>query len=258
MIQLACKLSWELIDLLRRGEARVDWVNIWTWDDLVGQLPTARGFAPIPLHTLRCAGVDPEDIATPEGINRAVMSCSSPHAAINLASYDFGWKVPTPERGAVDRLISALSWWEPRLTVPLLVENMIYTGPAGNFRYMIDPDVIAEVCERTARGLLLNLAHARVAAWYIDEDARAYLTALPLGLTRKIHVNGPSFDSARCVQDGHLAMADEDFDLLGWTLLQVRPMIVTLEYGGTGPRLERRSNLGAVKEQLRRLVSYLE
>jgi hypothetical protein len=102
-------------------------------------------------------------------------------------------------------------------------------------------------------GLLLDLAHARIAAHNRGEDVCAYLSALPLERVREIHVCGPGPDRSGVLQDEHQEMGEEDYALLDWTLERTHPLVVTLEYGGTGSHFEWRSDLATLERQLTRL-----
>src|SRR5699024_9908725 len=127
-------------------------------------------------------------------------------------------------------------------------------GFKETLRCATDPEVIHQVCEEAGVGLLLDLAHARIAACYRQENPNEYLNKLPLQHVKEFHVNAPGLDEeAGYFRDLHFEMQEEDYELLGNVLDQCKPDIVTLEYGGTGPKVEWRSDIGAIERQLNRL-----
>lgn len=82
---------------------------------------------------------------------------------------------------------------------------------------------------------------------------------LPLELVKEIHVCGPAPDPRDgMLGDRHLEMQEADYELLARTLRRTGPRIVTLEYGGTGPKMEWRSDIDALERQLQRLRHIVE
>jgi uncharacterized protein (UPF0276 family) len=241
--------------LLDRGQVDVDWIKLSVWADLPTQLAAARPVRPCLLHTLPEAGqaeaADPR--WTWDELNRAIAACGSPHVALHLGAPPAAWPSPPGDAEILDRLVANTRAWAAKVEVPLLVENVPFYGFRGSLRRATDPDAIRAVCDEADAGLLLDLAHARVAAWHRGEEATAYLAALPLDRVAEIHVCGPRLEE-RGLMDRHLDLAEEDFALLRWTLEHTTARIVTLEYGGTGPLFETRSDVDLLKGQLDRLT----
>ena len=138
-------------------------------------------------------------------------------------------------------------------TVPVLAENMprwTRCRPA----YVVDPAFISGVVQEAGCGLLLDLAHARVAARYQGEPVRDYLARLPLNRLVEIHVSGPrplpasKGASGGRLFDAHEPVQEPDYALLAWVLERTRPRAVTLEYS------KDRAQLKAQLDRLRRLL----
>jgi uncharacterized protein (UPF0276 family) len=135
-----------------------------------------------------------------------------------------------------------------------LVENMPRWTPHRP-AYVVDPAFITAVIEETGCGLLLDLAHARVAARYQGDPVRDYLARLPLERTVEIHVSGPrplsdgGPASESTLYDAHEPLQEADYALLDWVLSRTQPQAVTLEYS------EDRAQL---KTQLFRLRALLD
>ena len=253
--QLGCNYSPQLVGLLERGRAEVGWIKLSRWDVLAEELAVARPLRPVLLHVLPRAGL-PSLWGLPwtwAEMNEVARTCGSPHVALHLASRAADWPAPPRDEDVVERLVAVTRAFAERLEAPLLVENVDYSPHDTLLRLPTDPGVVRDVCERAGVGMLLDLAHARIAAHHRGEAVREYLAALPLGRVREIHVCGPAEEPGKGLQDSHLEMGEEDYELLAWTLGRARPLVVTLEYGGTGPLFEWRSDAEALERQLARL-----
>ena len=139
------------------------------------------------------------------------------------------------------------------LSIPLLLENIpLFPNPAH--MHVCHPDFIAQVIAQSGCDLLLDLAHARVAADVLGYDVQDYLLQLPLERVVEIHISGPrplhaldgrlrrlvesnipsiahliSFDEDNLV-DVHGTMRESDYALLEWTLDHTQPKAISLEY----------------------------
>jgi uncharacterized protein (UPF0276 family) len=155
----------------------------------------------------------------------------------------FGIHLPPPDPArAVRRFVQRLGELKRMFGLPILVENL----PAlalRKYRYTTDPGLLAEVVEAGDCGLLLDLAHARLAAVYRGQAVEEYVRVLPLERVRQVHVSGIRQRNG-VWYDAHEPMLEEDYTLLEWALARCRPEMVTLEYY----REE-----GALREQLGRL-----
>jgi hypothetical protein len=74
-----------------------------------------------------------------------------------------------------------------------------------------------------------------------------------------VHVAGPRLESPEGLRDNHHELLEEDYEILDFVLSRTSPRIVTLEYGGTGPKLEtpERNDPEALERQLTRLTRVL-
>lgn len=255
MPDLGCNYSPQLVNLLQESRVELDWIKLGRRDTFSEEFSEARPFKPLVLHVLPHAGAFPDD-RTPwtwNDLNETIQRCGSPHIALHLSVTSADLEDGATDHEAVERMIAVTTAWVEHLSVPLLVENVPFYGFRGTLRCATDPGVVREVCESTGAGLLLDLAHARVAAWHREDDARAYLKAMPLERVCEIHVSGPIMDPEEGLRDRHLEMQEDDYALLTWALGRTEPEMVVLEYGGTGPRFEWRSDAALLERQLARL-----
>jgi hypothetical protein len=164
----------------------------------------------------------------------------SVHLDIGLPYAIYRWPLTAllPPFSAERWAVRTLQRWAAQSPVPLLAENM---PPWKRDRpaYVVDPAFISRVIEDAGCGLLLDLAHARVAAHRRGEPASDYIARLPLDRLTEIHVSGPrlSPDDGRLL-DAHEPLQEEDYTLLAWVLERARPQAVTLEYDRDRAQLE--------------------
>jgi hypothetical protein len=60
-------------------------------------------------------------------------------------------------------------------------------------------------------------------------DVHDYVDDLPLERVRQIHISGPRVRNGH-FYDAHEDLGKEDYELLKWVLMRIKPEIVTLEY----------------------------
>jgi len=264
-LQLGCNYSRPLLDLLQRQAVAIDWIKLSRREVLASELAASRPLRPVLLHVLGRAG-SPADLLPGdqwEALNEALLRAGSPHIALHLALTPEDWPTPveyatqTPQqaRAMLARMIGQIRSAQRWLCTPLLVENVPYYGSHGALRICVQPEAIWQVVEESGAGLLLDTSHARCAAYHLGVDVRAYLRALPLHAVREIHVGGPRMVLGQGLRDRHYEMASEDYRLLAWLLAYTQPSLITLEYGGTGPRFEtvERNDPLALERQLNQL-----
>ncbi|MYL51854.1 DUF692 family protein [Pontibacillus yanchengensis] len=254
MIKLACNYSAELLNLLHQEKVTVDWIKLSRWDVYTKEVQFARKVRPVLLHTLPNAAQSNLEEMDWDDINNAIQECSSPHIAIHLSGRHNYWpNHPATIEAIKQRLHNGILYCKGKLDVNLLIENVPYDSRSEVYKCVSDPSFIYSLCEDTGVELLLDLAHLRVAAYHRNESPYDYLDQLPLHRIREIHVCGPEYDPENGLQDRHLEMAEEDYQLLAFTLTKTSPDFVTLEYGGTGKKMEWRSDQDTLERQLQRL-----
>lgn len=127
--------------------------------------------------------------------------------------------------------------------LPILIENMPFYCKKSRLLCSIEPEFIAEALDKSGAEFLLDLAHARVTATHRQLDVYEYVSQLPLQQVKEIHISGPRVEDG-LLADRHLALQEEDWDLLRWTLKHTPNLqILTHEYMGL------RANTAQIKEQ---------
>ncbi|NMC16279.1 MAG: DUF692 family protein [Chloroflexi bacterium] len=183
----------------------------------------------------------------------------SPHVSVHLAPLPWLWTSAFMRRGrllpgplpglSVRGFIRDVKWLQRSTDIPLILENMPALHPK-RYLFESDPAVLQSVLEETGCNLLLDLAHARIAAQARGISPETYLSGLPLEKTAQIHLAGVRTGRDGRLFDAHETLTDEDYHLLNWALERTQPAWLTLEYF--------REDKRAVAEQVRRLQSYLD
>jgi uncharacterized protein (UPF0276 family) len=150
-----------------------------------------------------------------------------------------------PAAVLVRQFIRKVKRLQARETLPVILENMAVLHP-GKYRFESDPQVITRVLEETGCRMLLDLAHARIAAQERVMPVEDYLLALPLDRVVQVHVSGYR-ERDGVLYDAHKTLQEADYALLKWVLPRVNPDWLTLEYF--------REDRKAVKEQVMKLKS---
>lgn len=260
--RLAANYSLPLLALLRDDPSLVTVVKVSEFDraEYIGDYSLLRQQGQtLLLHGLAQAvnpGV-PEFGDTFRGslLTDAIATTSPPYLSVHLEwrTGRGGW--PNPAQ-FLDAFVPQVNGLRELTGLAVHLENVFsYSDGSGIYRnpgYIADPEFIAEALDRTGAGFLLDVGHARVAAWHRGVDAREYLESLPLDRVVEIHAAGPVMVD-RQLRDRHGQLSEEDYQLLKLAIEKADPATVTLEYGGVGPLFESRSDPEALLQQLLRL-----
>jgi uncharacterized protein (UPF0276 family) len=168
-------------------------------------------------------------------------------------------ETPAHWQEVAERMIADTSFVVERYGAErVIVENVPYRGQQGTIlRPATEPQIIRLLVKETGCGFLLDIPHARIAAYHLGIDERQYLASLPTDQIRELHFTGLHRVDGR-LQD-HLAALDADWLLLGWVLERIhagdwgKPWLLAFEYGGVGPIFNWRSDPQVIQNQVPRL-----
>jgi uncharacterized protein (UPF0276 family) len=170
-------------------------------------------------------------------------AAGSPWVSLHISVWPPGWVrlaktgrvrlPPLPPRLAVAlfiRRVNALraALGAARRGVPLWLENN-EPLPLPGCAFEVEPGWITHILAQTGCGLLLDGAHARVAAERLGLDLDDYLAGLPLERVCQLHISGTRRRAGR-LYDAHETLTAADLDLARRLLERTRPRVVTLEY----------------------------
>ncbi|NWF67620.1 MAG: DUF692 family protein [Chloroflexi bacterium] len=262
-MKFALNYSPQAAALLAAGRFDIDLYKCADWDDMIA---TARGQRPVYVHFPLMTGCGHDydlervahlraDTGTPF-VNVHLTACATPHD-IPLESTDAAHSAQmfalmledvcrvTARFGGQNVILENVPW-DPEYDIP---------------RLALYPEFVTGLIESSGGGLLLDLAHAAIAAQHLGMDVRAYIEKLPLYRLRELHVTG-TFNDNGYWRD-HFPMRDEDWALYEWALANIRagrwaePQIVACEYGGIGPLFEWRSKSEVLETDIPRMIAAL-
>lgn len=166
-----------------------------------------------------------------------------------FCAFRLGMRLPMASSQRLEsRFMRQVQQLAAKISLPLILENMPATTLLDN-NFESDPDTILRLTSALNTGLLLDLAHARVAAAFHSLDVKEYLARLPLERVREIHISGTR-EAQGVLRDAHEPLGEADYELLAWVLQRTRAEMVTLEYF--------REDQAALKEMLIRLRQCLD
>lgn len=164
----------------------------------------------------------------------------------------------------------------------VIIENDNH-GRGTAFHFAFQPDFIKRIVEETECGFLFDISHARLAANFMDIDAKEYINRLPLSSIREIHFTGIQYligawidkaqeqgiderfiEEYRGAWQDHLPMTEDDYEFIAWCVKQLNsgawatPWTMAYEVGGVGGFWEMVADEAQFLEQLPRLNTLLE
>lgn len=118
----------------------------------------------------------------------------------------------------------------------IALENIPYREYYRHCLYLIQPDMISKIVEKTNCHFLFDLSHARKAALHLGIPFEEYVAALPMHRVIEFHLAG-MFQTADGMQiDNHGVMHEEDYQFLKEAIRNYPTLqYITLEYGSCLP-----------------------
>ncbi len=289
-MQLAVNYSAAAAELVAGGQIRFDCFKCPAWPDLV---TTAQPLLPVYVHFPLLVGAGRGDAMDGETGRpadwakvAALLACTAtPQVNVHLSASPAdhpGVPLDTDDPSHVAAVAETLATDLRAVVARFGAERVIAENDQPSLGECLRPAYRSEVITRVIRdagcGLLLDLAHARLAADSLGMDPRDYVAALPVERVREIHVTGvqrveghwiarmqqhrvPAATIERLAgrRFDHLPMTEPDWALFAWAMEQIRadqwahPRIVTFEYGGVSPLWESMTDADALREQVPRL-----
>jgi uncharacterized protein len=290
IIRLAVNYSAAAGELAHRGQIDFDYFKCPAWPDLIA---TAEAIRLVNVHFPLLVGygtggaLDGETGQPPDWdkFESLLADTGTPLVNVHLMAPPAAYpgvprttEAPADIEMVTERLIADVSAVVHRFGAERVIAENNPPNADECLRPAYLPEVISHVVRETGCGLLLDLAHVRLAARALGMEARPYAEALPVERIREIHVTGVQRVEGRWLermqQQGvapaeiqrlsgrlidHLPMTDEDWSLLEWAMGQIRsgawrePWIVTFEYGGVGPLWEALTDAEILQAQIPRL-----
>lgn len=267
-MQLAVNYSHQAADLIANAEVDIDLFKCPDWPDMVAE---ARQKRPVYVHfPLFSGGLDDVDWTSIEGFlattpTRFVNLHLAPHLR-NFPGMDLHSDDPADLERIVAMNVRSVEVMQQRFGKEHVIVENVPWDPRPQFaipRAALHPEAVRRTVEATGCGLLLDTAHARIAALKLDIEPVAYLDALPLDRLAEMHVTGVAYEDEAGRWVDHYPMTDADWPLVEHVLAGMKagraaqPQIVTLEYGAVGPNIRNSERTVLARElpRLRALVA---
>ena len=237
-MKIGCNWSLALADLIVNNKVNIDYIKTGLYGDNENQIERMRQFKPILLHGLgyfERSGMVDVGIVDFQKANKLLAYCDCPHYGLHLGITNDDIQSSMCDNDIHTHMSRQIQIFKKSLSVPLLLENV---PDCPNDRRIfnhypyVEPEKINKLLHDNDVGLLLDLTHAKITCQYRNWDIYDYLQSLSLDHIKEIHVNGSGYDEDGYPDDPHLAMSDEDYELLEWILGLAKPEIITLEYIG--------------------------
>lgn len=294
-MKLAVNYSKPAEALLREQQIEFDYFKCPAWPDLVAavqEIQPAYVHFPLRVGTGIGDAVDTETNRPPDWdkvehlLNRSETSLINLHLAPTVQDYPnipFYSVDPAHCEMLVENMIKDVTAVVERFGAEhVILENDNDFGE-NHLHLALLPEVITNVIQETGCGLLLDIAHARLAASSFGIDIHEYISALPVSRIQEIHVTGVQRLEGDWIKRlshagidtkiielftgklvDHLPMTETDWELFTWSMEQVhsgtwnRPWIVAFEYGGISPLHAAVADRDLLADQIPRLHSLVK
>jgi uncharacterized protein (UPF0276 family) len=256
-LKFALNYSPQAANLLRNCTIEVDLFKCPDWPDLIEE---ARAQRPVYIHFPLVAG---ERNVEQVGLNRIAelrASSQTPYVNTHIAARYQDLDDPEDADAAVEVMMRDIMPLVERFGPDgVMAENV----PCPDLErdkppVVVDPDVICRLIQTSGCGLLLDLAHARLAADTLGIDVYDYVSRLPVDRLREVHVTGIGINREGLRED-HLPMTDDDWALFDWAMANIhagrwaKPAIIACEYGGIGKMFDWRTDPAVIVHDIPRM-----
>ena len=262
-MKLAINYSPQTADLLAAKRVEFDLYKTTEWSEMIAAAEVQR---PAYVHFPLMAGRHNIDEVGVARIQELLKTTATPYVNTHLAPHakDFDMVFTSSEKRYVAPVIEAMLKDIQAMIGYFGRENIILENANYDPNYQIptlaiQPEIITQMVRETGCGLLLDLAHAHMSAFYLGIDTKEYINNLPIEAMRELHIAGTRYmDEQKRLVD-HYPMTEADWSITEWALENIHsgawpePKIVGLEYGGTGKFFGANSDVNVLASDIPRL-----
>jgi uncharacterized protein (UPF0276 family) len=259
-MKIGCNYSKQLLELIEEDEVSIDYIKIGDFGPFKQSIDEAFLIKPLLIHGFgfyEHAGMKMNIDIDWDIMNERLIKYESPHLGLHFSLYKKDMNIYEDENKTISRMVATLKIWSNNIEIPLLIENIdycpYYTNRLSSLKLVSKPEVITQVCEEVGIDLLLDIAHAKVSAYHLNQNIYDYIDSLPLHKVKEIHITGTEMKQDIGIIDSHLQLVDEDYKILNYVLSKSNPQILTLEYGWPGEEYAFRTKKEMIKLQLNKL-----
>lgn len=256
-MQFALNYSLAAAKLFQERRIQIDLFKCPDWDDAVAE---ASRIAPVYVHFRYQAGRGEIDPSGFERVEHLLEITETAFVNTHFSPLAVLTGEPPDVELAVNEAKKDLRLLGDRFGIErVTVENIPWLSFEPRFSTVVaSTGALGRVIRESGAGLLLDIAHARLAAENMSMSAKDYIMELPVDRLREVHVTGvgPRAQGGRI---DHMPMTAEDWELFDWTIDQIRsgcfaePQVVTCEYGGIGEPFASNTSEEVLREQIPRM-----
>lgn len=264
-MHLAVNYSPQAAQLYQEKKIRFDLFKCPDWDDLIAD---ARAVTPVYVHFPLVTGqIKDADLSRVEAL---LEDTQTPYINVHLSattddfpSMAINSRDPADTQQVTEWLIQEVEHLSHHFGAERIVaENLIYRSFGMNMvRPVVLPEVIGEVLEHTGCKFLLDVSHARIAAYHLGveepTDMWDYLNCMPVERLTELHLTGIKFHNGMVMD--HFGFSANDWEVLGQVFNHIgsgkwaKPETVSFEYGGIGKPFAWRSKKEVLATDVPRL-----
>jgi uncharacterized protein len=267
-MQLAIHYSPAAAALLHEGTIETDLYKTTEWPEMIAIAQTQR---PAYAHFPLLAGRHDVEKLGWSTLESTLASTVTPYVNTHLAprAADFQMSMRDEDPAHTARLVQAMMQDIAQLAGRYGVEKVILENANYDPNYdipvsCIRPALITQVVEATGCGLLLDLAHATMAAAYFQMPVQHYIEQLPLHALKELHITGTQYVEAESRLVDHFPMTESDWAITEWAFEHIRsgawpePWAAALEYGGVGGFFAERCDPAVIARDVPRLYALVK
>lgn len=237
-----CNYISELDELLKEGAVEVDYVKFPSINTDRNALKRALEIRPVILH-----GFVPMDgnLGDNNFINSFDLVSFGNDLKLTITPYISGHITATTDHYPdytsdneqkykeiiLNNTINNIKFLKQNFSLPLAVENTIYTPEMNILKCVTDTDFICKTVYDTDSYFLFDTSHARVSAYYRNMNFDEYFSKLPMDRIYEVHLSGTIESDDENLLAPHTKMNEEDYNLLEYLLKHTSVKVITLEYG---------------------------
>jgi uncharacterized protein (UPF0276 family) len=267
-MQLAIHYSPTAATLLQDGIIETDLYKTTEWPDMIATAQLQRpAYAHFPLlagrHDVEKLGWDTLETTLATTVTPYVNTHLAPRAA------DFQMSMLDEDLAKTERLVQAMMQDIAQLVerygaAKVVLENANYDPNYDIPISCIRPALITQIVEASGCGLLLDLAHATMAATYLGMPVQSYIEQLPLHALKELHITGTQYVEAEARLVDHFPMTERDWATTEWAFECIRseewpePWAAALEYGGVGGIFAERCDPAVIARDVPRLYALVQ
>jgi len=266
-MKFALNYSPQAVELLKTGQIEIDNFKCpdWLW-----MITEASQLRPVAVHFTLTAGDGKIEKTDWSLVEKLLETTGTPFVNLHLESrkkdfpsLPFDTTATVHQEQIYVKMVGDINVVTKRFGAEkVIIENVPYRGKMGKvLRPSVEPGLIHRILEETGCGLLFDLSHARIAAFYLQMKLDDYLDQLPMNRMREMHFTGMKWMEGKLTD--HLEAQESDWQALDKGIDRIHrgewpePWLIAFEYGGVGEAFAWRSEISIIASQVPKLYQLI-